>query len=183
MSALSIFPNGLLRRHCRLLLIARWRISDRRFDASSTVRSESTKRVYGDSVDSPKNSGVNGFRAQLSAAEKAPVHRETRWNPQQTLSSVHTITTNKPTACTWARTLNPRVDCFYGRALFTLCLALSSESTQVSLLLSLSHLFTIRHNHHHALFWFANQGPFLHMLLIWCLWWYSMPYLSSKLFQ
>ena len=43
--ALSIFPNGLLRRHCRLLLITRWRISDRVFDAPSTVRLESTTEV------------------------------------------------------------------------------------------------------------------------------------------
>ena len=44
-SALSIFPNGLLRRHCRLLLITRWRISDRVFDAPSTVWLELTTEV------------------------------------------------------------------------------------------------------------------------------------------
>ena len=50
--------NGRLRRIWRLDWSSlRWRISDRRFDASSTVRLESndaTTRVYGDTVDSDK---------------------------------------------------------------------------------------------------------------------------------
>lgn len=58
-----------------------WRVIDRSIGIEAKLRGDT--RVYGDTVDSPKIH--NGFRAQLSAG-KAPVHRETRWKPQQ-----HTI--------------------------------------------------------------------------------------------
>ena len=71
-----------------------WRVIDRSIGIELSAwaeaeryRAEILRRVYGDTVDSQlyQKQFRYGFRAaaeQLSAG-KAPVHRETRWKPQQ----------------------------------------------------------------------------------------------------